>query len=220
MSTAFGIPDMEDVDEDIKKLFLSYRAESEKYTEKMNKVLVAFWTDHFPEFAELAFCIAPSEVEQFSANPKLVTEIMNRKSGCVLSDGTIYPLQQLSDLLTRNNLSLEEVATDGVAEIRGTPVYEGRAQGQVVKILSFTDMNRFKSGDVLVTEMTNPDYLPIMKIASAVVTDEGGATCHAAIACRELKIPCVVGTKIATHALNDGDIVDVDAVRGVITLIG
>jgi len=216
MNTAFSIPDMEDMDENIRKIFLSYRVESEKYTEKMNKVLVAFWKVSFPKFAELTFCISPSEVEKFAENAKLISEIDERKNGCVMLDGKIFPLQHLNALLTKNNLALEEISTDGVEEIRGTPTYQGRVQGQVKKILSFSDMNSFKSGDVLVTEMTNPDYLPIMKIASAVVTDEGGATCHAAIASRELKIPCVVGTKIATHVLQDGDIVDVDAIQGII----
>ena len=216
MNTAFSIPDMEDMDENIRKIFLSYRVESEKYTEKMNKVLIAFWKGHFPKFAELTFCIAPSEVEKFSENTKLISEIDERKNGCVMLDGKIFPLQHLNALLTKNNVALEEISTDDVEEIRGTPTYQGRVQGQVKKILSLSDMDSFKSGDVLVTEMTNPDYLPIMKIASAVVTDEGGATCHAAIASRELKIPCVVGTKIATHVLQDGDIVDVDAIQGII----
>ncbi len=216
MNTAFSIPDMDDMEENIRKIFLSYRVESEKYTEKMNKVLVAFWKEHFPKFAELTFCIAPSEVEKFSDNAKLISDIDERKNGCLMLDGKIFPLQHLNALLTKNNLALEEISTDGVEEIRGTPTYRGRVQGQVKKILSFSDMDSFKSGDVLVTEMTSPDYLPIMKIASAVVTDEGGATCHAAIASRELNIPCVVGTKIATHVLQDGDIVDVDAIQGII----
>jgi phosphoenolpyruvate synthase/pyruvate phosphate dikinase len=67
--------------------------------------------------------------------------------------------------------------------------------------------------------MTNPDYVPIMKIAAGVVTDEGGATCHAAIASRELKIPCIVGTKFATKMLEDGDLVEVDANKGLVTIL-
>jgi pyruvate,water dikinase len=67
--------------------------------------------------------------------------------------------------------------------------------------------------------MTNPDYVPYMKIAAAIVTDEGGTTCHAAIASRELKVPCVVGTRIATKILKDGDVVEVDADNGIIRII-
>lgn len=216
MNTAFTIPDMSDIDEKTKKVFLDYRVESEKYTEKMNKVMIVFWNEHFPEFSEYTFCITPNEVEKISKNRDYITKLEERKNGLFMLDEKIYPLQRLNSLLEKNQLSLEEISTEGVEEIKGTSAYAGRTQGQVRKILSFADMSKFKNGEVLVTEMTNPDYLPIMKIASAVITDEGGATCHAAIASRELQIPCVVGTKISTHILQDGDIVDVDATSGVI----
>ena len=74
-------------------------------------------------------------------------------------------------------------------------------------------------GDVLVARVTMPDYLPAMIHAVAFVTDEGGITSHAAIVARELKKPCVVGTKNATTVLRDGDMVEVDANKGIITLI-
>jgi phosphoenolpyruvate synthase/pyruvate phosphate dikinase len=66
-------------------------------------------------------------------------------------------------------------------------------------------------GNILVCPMTLPDYVPAMKKARAIITNEGGITCHAAIISRELKIPCIVGTKIATQVLKDGDRVEVDA---------
>ena len=116
-------------------------------------------------------------------------------------------------------MRLEETKNESIEEIKGTVAYKGKVMGVVRMILSFKDMNSFKQGEILVTEMTNPDYLPIMKKASAIVTDEGGATCHAAIASRELGIPCIVGTKIATKVLKDGDEVDVDATKGVIKMI-
>ena len=67
--------------------------------------------------------------------------------------------------------------------------------------------------------MTTPDYVPAMKRAAAIVTDKGGRTCHAAIVSRELKIPCVIGTKIATQVFKTGDIVEVDAERGIVKKI-
>jgi pyruvate,water dikinase len=78
---------------------------------------------------------------------------------------------------------------------------------------------KIRSGDILVCPMTTPDYVPSMKRARAIITDEGGITCHAAIIARELKIPCVVGTKIATQVLRDGDKVEVDAGKGIIRII-
>jgi len=67
--------------------------------------------------------------------------------------------------------------------------------------------------------MTQPEFLPAMKKASAIITDEGGLTCHAAIISRELGIPCIIGTKIATKVFKDGDIVEVDATRGIVTML-
>lgn len=80
-------------------------------------------------------------------------------------------------------------------------------------------MKKVKRGDVLITGMTLPEYLPAMKKASAIITNEGGITCHAAIISRELGIPCIIGTKIATRVLKDGDLVEVDANRGIVKII-
>jgi len=80
-------------------------------------------------------------------------------------------------------------------------------------------MVKFKKGDVLVSPMTEPGYLPIMKQASVFVTDEGSVLCHAAIVARELKKPCIIGTKIATKVLKDGDFVEVDADRGMVRIL-
>ena len=75
-------------------------------------------------------------------------------------------------------------------------------------------------GDVLVSHATNPNLLPAMGMAAAIVTDIGGLTCHAAIVSREFRIPCIVGTKIATQVLQDNDLVEVDAEKGVVKKIG
>ena len=71
-----------------------------------------------------------------------------------------------------------------------------------------------QKGEVLVTEMTTPDFVPAMKKAVAIITNTGGMTCHAAIVSRELGVPCIVGTKNATSVLHDGQLITVDAVMG------
>lgn len=73
-----------------------------------------------------------------------------------------------------------------------------------------------KDGDVLISTATTPSIVSAMKKAAAIVTDEGGLTCHAAIVSRELKIPCIIGTKIATKVFKDGDRVEVDATKGIV----
>ena len=90
--------------------------------------------------------------------------------------------------------------------------------GRVKIILDPRNPGDFKQGQILVTTMTSPDFLPLVKKAVAIITDEGGITCHAAIVSRELGIPCVVGTKIATQVLNDNDLVEVNANHGIIKI--
>ncbi len=99
--------------------------------------------------------------------------------------------------------------------VLGRTGYGGRVSGRARIVLDAHDPGDFRDGDILVTGMTRPDFVPLMKRAGAIVTNEGGITCHAAIVARELKKPCVIGTKIATQVLRDGDLVEVDADRGV-----
>jgi phosphohistidine swiveling domain-containing protein len=92
----------------------------------------------------------------------------------------------------------------------------GKASGKVRVIHHMAHLDSFKKGEVLVTAATNPAFVVAMKKAAAIVTDEGGITCHAAILSRELDIPCVIGTKIATHVLKDGDRLKIDATEGIV----
>ena len=100
--------------------------------------------------------------------------------------------------------------------LRGLGGAPGSASGAARVLASLEDASNLGDGDVLVTHMTSPDWLPLMRRAAAIVTDSGGMTCHAAIVSRELGIPCVVGTGEATRKLRDGEIVTVDATRGVV----
>ena len=100
--------------------------------------------------------------------------------------------------------------------IKGAIAYTGLVRGIVKIIISQKDITKMRKGDILVSRMTTPDIVPAARLASAIITDEGGITCHAAIVSRELKIPCIVGTKIATKVLKDNDLIEVDANRGII----
>jgi pyruvate, water dikinase len=100
--------------------------------------------------------------------------------------------------------------------LRGLGGAPGGASGAARVLRSLADADALRDGDVLVTHMTAPDWTALMRRAAAIVTDSGGMTCHAAIVSRELGIPCVVGTGEATRLLRDGEIVTVDATRGVV----
>lgn len=103
--------------------------------------------------------------------------------------------------------------------IKGQVAFKGKAKGRVKIVNTVQEIAKMHKGNVLVSHMTNPDIVPAMKMASAIVTDLGGITCHAAIVARELKTPCIIGTKIATKVLKDGDMVEVNAERGLVTVL-
>lgn len=107
----------------------------------------------------------------------------------------------------------------GVKNIKGVVAFPGQVRGRVTIIKNKEKIKLFKAGNILVSPMTTPDYLPAMKKAKAFITDEGGTLCHAAIIAREMKKPCIIGTKIATKILKDGDFVEVDAEKGVVRVI-
>ncbi|MBA7586459.1 Phosphoenolpyruvate synthase [subsurface metagenome] len=98
--------------------------------------------------------------------------------------------------------------------LTGDKASPGIASGPVKIIKEISQIDRVHQGDILVAEMTTPDFVPAMKRAVAIVTDRGGRTAHAAIVSRELSIPCVVGTGQATTTLTNGQIVTVDGSHG------
>ena len=100
--------------------------------------------------------------------------------------------------------------------IHGVIAQKGIVRGVVRVVKNPSDLNKVKKGDILVTPMTFPSFIMAMQRAAAYITDEGGLTCHAAIIAREMKKPCIIGTKIATKVLKDGDFVEVDANKGIV----
>ncbi|MBI2984028.1 MAG: hypothetical protein HYY50_00125 [Candidatus Kerfeldbacteria bacterium] len=104
--------------------------------------------------------------------------------------------------------------------LQGSTAFSGKATGRVRSITNPIHEGRyFQNGEILVTSMTSPEFVPLMKRAKAIITDEGGMLCHAAIIARELKKPCVIGTRVATKVLKDGDLVEVDAGKGVVKIL-
>lgn len=141
-----------------------------------------------------------------------------RRSGYVLTGSKIVVGQPFENVIKALGYSYTPLKFDtNQSEIKGQAVKRlGKVRGKVKIVLNNLEAKNFSAGWVLVAPMTTPDYLPAMKRARAVVTDEGGITSHAAIACRELNIPAVIGTKVATKVFKDGDWVEMDTMRGVI----
>jgi pyruvate,water dikinase len=111
-------------------------------------------------------------------------------------------------------LSQTKVVSHGKTAICGTAIGSDAAAGEVHVIKDLAEISSFKPGKILVADMTDPDWVPAIRIASAVVTNRGGRTCHAAIVSRELGVPCIVGTKDATETLETGKPYTIDCSRG------
>ena len=135
-----------------------------------------------------------------------------------LEKGKIYIIQTRPiTTLDNKTYSVEsgKIATKGLTKVlTGEPASPGLVSGPVRLIKSVKEINKVRLGDILVMEMTSPDFVPAMRKAVAVVTDQGGQTSHAAIVSRELGVVCVVGTQIATKKLKNGAVVTVNGVSG------
>ncbi|MFH1236047.1 MAG: PEP-utilizing enzyme [Parcubacteria group bacterium] len=117
------------------------------------------------------------------------------------------------------NITFEKAHSKAVKELRGTPACPGRVVG-IVRIVNIPqEMQKMKSGDIMVAHNTNPNLVPAMRKAGALISEAGGLTCHTAIVARELRIPCIVGVPGADKALKDGDKVEVNANQGIVRRI-
>lgn len=123
----------------------------------------------------------------------------------------LYTTEDYKKWFTDNNISIK---VDSNISLNGDVAYSKDAKGKVCIIYNEKDFDKFEKGDILVTPMTIPKFMKVIKMSSGIITDEGGVTCHASIVARELKIPCVVGCKNATKILKDGDVVKIDGASG------
>ncbi len=131
-------------------------------------------------------------------------------------EGIAWMLQSRPVTSSGGDTSVSIAEPEGEALVRGLGAAPGVGHGEVKIISEIGQGNDLKEGDVLVTHMTAPDWVPLMRRSAAIVTDSGGMTCHAAIVSRELGIPCVVGAADATSKLRDGELVTVDATHGTV----
>lgn len=137
---------------------------------------------------------------------------------------TAKSIKELSskDVIKYWNLYTLDRSAKTQSMINGISVSMGKnkvVRGQVRIVLDPFKEKDFKKGDILVAPMTSPEYIFIMKLSAAIITDTGGLTSHAAIVSRELAVPCIVGTKIATQVFKNGDWVEVDAGKGIVSRI-
>ena len=133
-----------------------------------------------------------------------------------LVDGRIFIVQSRPITTLTDAAGETRPAEVGAPLVRGLAASPGLVAGRVRVVRVVADGDALQPGEILVAEMTNPDWVPVLRRAAALVTDGGGMTCHAAIVSRELGVPCVVGTRTATRVLRDGEVVTVDGRRGTV----
>lgn len=172
---------------------------------------------------KFAHCLLEQEVKDALLHNKVlplkVLESRYKRSVIFIHDGKIKLMvgKERKKFLKNHGIGKEKKIK--VKELKGQATNKGIAKGKAMIILGPKDFKKMRGGNILVTHMTTPEFIPIFKKASAIITDEGGITCHAAIISRELKVPCIVGTKIATQVFKDGDLVEVDANEGIVSII-
>jgi phosphohistidine swiveling domain-containing protein len=168
---------------------------------------------------DLLFNALPAEI----INDKLDLKELRRRRGGYLLIGSENELKLYSEKKLINPIIkyLEKESAKKISDkdIKGQTVFPGKITGRVIVVMHKKKLTEIKNNDILVTPMTEFDYIPYLDTVSAIITDEGGITCHAAIIARELKKPCIIGTKIATKVLKDGDFVEVDSANGVVRII-
>ena len=155
------------------------------------------------------------------SNHNIIRQLKIRQNGCLylVSRGKILRVMTAKKEVRKILDKIYKKSESKISEFKGMPASLGFARGRVKLVLSSSDNHKINSGDVMVTSMTRPEHLPAMKKAKAIITDDGGITCHAAIIARELGVPCIIGTIIATDVLKDGDLVEVNANIGLVKII-
>ena len=149
----------------------------------------------------------------FKDKRKLVFEELQKRKE---KDWTYFMIRGKEKIVYK---STKVIIKKEIEEIIGKVGYPGKLKGKIKIVLNKDQFFKVQRGDILVTSMTSPDFIPVLKRVSAIITDEGGITCHAAIIAREMRKPCIIGTKIATKVLKDSQLVEVDANKGVVRII-
>jgi len=214
-----------------KSLFRTYAEFA--FTKAYRRRIQLFWAHRMDfVFGSLASRLGIDFIESRFLLPDEVTEgltgglsadarrdISERIKHCVYYAEKNLDIVAVGDGCARFESTIIEETTQELDEFRGQVACLGNVRGLVRIVNTPSDIHKVNDGDVLVSIATNPDVLPAMKKAIAFVTEQGGITSHAAIVAREMKKPCIIGTKIATKVLHDGDLVEVDADHGVVRIL-
>jgi phosphohistidine swiveling domain-containing protein len=171
----------------------------------------------YPELGDLSAELSTQEI--LSGTVPTRAELEQRQAQYFFANNQLYVGVTPQQIEMQLSVKFELAPVDSTEALTGQVAERGVVRGRVRRVMGHKQISILLEGEIMVSPMTIPDFLPAMKKAAAIVTDEGGVVCHAAIVARELHTPCVVGTKVATQVLRDGDLVEVDANNGVVRVI-
>ncbi len=163
--------------------------------------------------------LTPPEIKQAVKTGQLDRKLIKsrqHKYGLVMLDGVYTPLSGKEVEQFEHQLLKKSGQIDS---LQGVVANSGWVKGPAKVVLSRADFAKVRSYDIVVASMTSADYIPILSKCAGIITDVGGITSHAAVIARELHKPCITGTKLATQVINDGDIVELDANSGIVTIL-
>lgn len=172
----------------------------------------------YPEFLGLEMCITLDELKKGTLpslgilKKRFISFFQDSKNKNFLGDFNSFKNKYKNYEFFHDKMTNTEL-------IKGQIANKGKIIGRVIIIRRNSDVKKIKKGDIVVSPMTTPELVSGLKKSSGIITDEGGLLCHAAVISRELNIPCIIATKLATKQLKDGDRVEVDANRGEIRKI-
>lgn len=175
---------------------------------------------------DILYCSYP-EVDEYLITGKIISkrEILDRQKngfGIVIKSeemSIVSGKKNIEALIKKEKISEPFKKYTNISKFKGLAASRGKIRGVARVLEDASGISDFKKGEILVTYMTTIEFIPAFRKAAAVVTDEGGMSCHAAIISREFKLPCIVGTQIATRVVRTGDEIEVDANQGEIKII-
>ncbi|OGD89583.1 hypothetical protein A3D81_01915 [Candidatus Curtissbacteria bacterium RIFCSPHIGHO2_02_FULL_40_17] len=193
------------------------RALTDKLCNSSDTVIRKSLAKIYPNLGDRPSALSAGEITSGKIPAKGVLE--KRSKGYFFANHKLYVGASKSTIAKKLRIHFKDEVVKRIKHLKGSIAQRGIVRGYVRRVMGHKQIGFVRDGEILVSPMTIPDFLPAMVKASAYVTDEGGILCHAAIIARELGKPCIVGTKFATKIFKDGDFIEVDANRGVVKFL-
>jgi len=204
------------VGESIAGISYKSRVENDRLIYEAVDILLDLSRQRVPlEFKEFVDFLLIGEI--ISMNLPSLDEIEKRRKGYIYFKGDLHINKKIEDIMNVNELFIKDLELSN--EIKGLVACRGFVKGFARIIFEASKLENLQNDEIIVAPMTTPDFIPFLGKVSAIVTEEGGMTSHAAIIAREFNIPTIVGTQNATKLLKDGDLIEVDANLGIVRKI-